>query len=66
MARRGSTVKKTYNLPPGLVSRVKRLLRTRTETEAIVRCMEEVAYMEEVERAVRAASGRLPDYRPLR
>jgi hypothetical protein len=59
-------VKKTYNLPPRLVARVKRLLRTRTETEAIVRCMEDVAYMEEVQRAVRASSGRLPEYRPLR
>jgi hypothetical protein len=67
MARRAEhTVKKTYNLPPRLVARVQRLLKARTETEAIVRCMEQVAYMDEVERAVRKAGGKIPDYRPLR
>lgn len=63
---RTARVKKTYNLPPALVTRVQRILGARTETEAILRCLEEVAFMDEVERAVRQTSGRLPAYRPLR
>jgi hypothetical protein len=44
------------------VSRAKRILKVRTETEAIVRSLEEVAFMDEVERAVRGAGGKLPDF----
>jgi hypothetical protein len=66
MRERRSTVKKTYNLPPALVSRAKRILKARTETEAIVRSLDVVTFMDQVERAVRAASGRLPDYEPPR
>jgi hypothetical protein len=61
-----TTVKKTYNLPPALVSRAKRILKARTETETIVRSLEEVAFAEEVERAIRAAGGRIPKFEPLR
>ena len=63
---RASTVKKTYNLPPRLVSKAKRILGVKTETQAIVRSLEEVTFMDEVEKAVRKASGKLPGYRPLR
>ena len=62
MTSRRATVKKTYNLPPALVSRAKRILNVRTETEAIVRSLEEVAFMDEVERSVRKAGGKLPDF----
>jgi hypothetical protein len=61
MARR-ATVKKTYNLPPDLVLRAKKVLKARTETEAIVRSLEEAVFMNEVERAVRASSGALPRF----
>ena len=46
MARKAATVKKTYNLPPDLVSRAKRILRASTETETIVlsRCAPERPY----------------------
>ncbi len=64
MARRA--VKKTYNLPPDLIARAKRVLKARTETEAIVQSLREVAFLDDVERALRATSGRLPGYRPLR
>jgi len=64
MAR--SAVKKTYNLPPDLIARAKRVLKARTETEAIIRSLREVAFLDDIERAVRATSGRLPGYRPLR
>ena len=56
------TCKKTYNLPPDLVRRVKRVMRAKTETEAIVRCMSEVAFMDDVERAVKRTGGRFPDF----
>jgi hypothetical protein len=53
---RAATVKKTYNLPPALVSRAKRVLKTRTQTEAIVRSLDEAAFADDVERAVRASA----------
>ena len=59
-----STAKKTYNLPVKLIARAQRILKTKTET--IVRSLEEVAFMDDVERALRMAGGRLPRYRPLR
>lgn len=66
MSRDAATVKKTYNLPPNLVRRVKKVLHAKTETEAIVRCMEQVAFMDDVERAVRETSGVFPDFKPTR
>lgn len=61
-----ATVKKTYNLPPKLLKRVKQLLHAKTETEAIVRSLQEVAIMNDIEQAVRATGGKLPKYKPLR
>jgi hypothetical protein len=66
MAHRANTVKKTYNLPPELVARAKRILHARTETEAIVRSLQEVADEDEIARAVRKTGGRLPGFRSLR
>jgi hypothetical protein len=66
MTRRAATVKKTYNLPPELVARAKRILRARTETEAIIRSLEEVAHDDEIERIARKVGGRLPDFQPIR
>jgi hypothetical protein len=66
MAGERATVKKTYNLPPRLVVRAKRILRARTETEAIVRSLEEVAFRDDVERALRATAGRLPSFQLLK
>lgn len=65
MARR-AVVKKTYNLPPELVTRAKRILRVRTETEAIVRALEEVANEDAIHRIVRRMGGRLPDFQSFR
>ena len=64
MARRAATVKKTYNLPPDLVRRVKKVLQAKTETEAIVRCMQQIAFMDDVERAVKETGGRFPNFEP--
>ncbi len=60
------TVKKTYNLPPQLVARAVRILDARTETEAVVRSLEEVVHEEKIHRAVKRAGGRLPKFIPLR
>jgi hypothetical protein len=61
-----ATVKKTYNLPSELVRRAKRVLKARTETEAIVISLEDAVFMSDVEKAVRSASHALPKFRPLR
>ena len=61
-----TTVKKTYNLPPKLLKRVKQLLHAKTETEAIVRSLQEVAIMNDIEQAVRATGGTTPKYKALR
>ena len=66
MSSRPATVKKTYNLPPKLIARAKRILHARTETEAIVRSLQEVAHEDEIHRGVKRAGGRLPGLRPLR
>ena len=66
MPRRAATVKKTYNLPPELIARAKQILQARTETEAIVRSLEGVAYEDEIHRAVKRIGGRLPEYRRVR
>ena len=69
MARSAATVKKTYNLPPDLVRRVKKVLQAKTETEAIVRCMQQIAFMDDVERAVKETGGLLcgaPGFNPGR
>jgi hypothetical protein len=65
MAAQRAAVKKTYNLPPVLVTKAKRILKARTETEAIIRSLEEIAFMDEVARAVRATGGRIPRFQPL-
>ena len=57
-----ATVKKTYNLPPGLIARAKRILGVRTETEAIVRSLEVVADDDRILRAVKRVGGKLPDF----
>lgn len=61
-----ATVKKTYNLPPKLLKRVKLLLHAKTETEAIVRSLQEVVIMNDIEQAVRSTGGKLPKYKALR
>jgi hypothetical protein len=66
MAKRSPTAKKTYDLPPDLIARVRRILKAKTETEAIVLALREMTFMEEVERALRASSGRLPRFKPFR
>ena len=66
MPTRAATVKKTYNLPPELVARAKRILKASTETAAIIRSLEEVTHEDEIHRAVRRSSGRLPGFSPLR
>lgn len=63
---RSVTVKKTYNLPPDLISRVRRIFKAKTETEAIILALKEMTFMEEVTAALRASSGRIPHFKPLR
>ena len=66
MRRSTAIAKKAYDLPPDLVKRVKKVLDARTETEAIILCMNEVAFMDDVERVVKETGGKLPGFRPLR
>ena len=65
MNRNGKTVKKTYNLPPELITLVKKHFKVKTETQAIILALEQIAHMERVEKAMRATSGKLPHYKPL-
>lgn len=65
MRRNGNTVKKTYNLPKDLIASAKKHFKVKTETEAIIKALEQIAYMDRVERAIRATAGKLPGYKPL-
>ena len=51
-----------FDLPPDLIARAKRVLGTRTETEAIVLSLEEATFQRAVERAVRKAGGKAPTF----
>jgi hypothetical protein len=66
MEKRAPRVKKTYNLPPDLIARVKKIFRAKTETEAIVLALQEMAFMDEVVRTLHTTSGKIPDYKPIR
>ena len=59
-------MKKTYNLPPGLVDRARRVLGVRTETEAVTRALESIAADDVIARAAKKVSGKLPGFKPLR
>jgi hypothetical protein len=56
----------TYKLSSDLVTRAKRILGTRTETEAIIRSLEEIVYEDEIHCALWRAGGRVQDAAPLR
>lgn len=60
MRRNGNTVKKTYNLPKDLIALMKKHFKVKTETEAIILAMKEIAFMDEVERRLEKVSGRFP------
>ncbi len=66
MKTKAARVKKTYNLPPDLIARVKKVFKVKTETEAIVLALQEMIFMDELERALRGVSGKFPDFKPLR
>jgi len=66
MEKKAPTVKKTYNLPPDLIARVRRIFKAKTETEAIILALKEMTFMDEVTKALRATSGRIPKFKPLR
>jgi hypothetical protein len=63
---RSATAKKTYNLPPKLLSRAKKILGARTETQAVIQSLQEVVFMDDVEKAVRQTAKKLPRFTPLR
>jgi hypothetical protein len=66
MARREPRVRKTFKLPPDLIRRVQRMYGTATETEALVRCMEDATFMDDLASAVRKTAGRLRRFERLR
>jgi hypothetical protein len=45
---------------------VKKIFRAKTETEAIVLALQEMAFMDEVVRTLHTTSGKIPDYKPIR
>ena len=65
MRRNGNTVKKTYNLPKDLIALMKRHFKVKTETEAIILAMKEIAFMDEVEHGLKKISGRFPRFKSI-
>ncbi|MEZ4302753.1 MAG: hypothetical protein R3B70_47965 [Polyangiaceae bacterium] len=62
MASESTKVKKSYRLPADLVRRVKKVLHAKTETEAVVQCMREAAFMDDVARAAQETGKSFPDF----
>jgi len=52
--------KKTWPLDQKLVDKVRRIYRAKTETDAVMRAMEEAAFREEVRKAIKATAGKIP------
>jgi hypothetical protein len=52
--------KKTWLLNQSLVDRVRRIYRTKTETDAVTRALEEVVVREEIKKAFRVSAGKIP------
>ena len=53
--------KKTCSLDPTLLKRVRRIYRTKTETEAVTRALEDAVFRDKVKKAIRATAGKSPD-----
>lgn len=52
--------KKTWLLDQALIDRVRRVYKSKTETEAVTRALENVVFQEEVVRALRQTAGKIP------
>jgi Arc/MetJ family transcription regulator len=52
--------KKTWLLDQLLVDRVRRIYRTKTETEAVTRALQDVVVREQIKKAFRLSAGRIP------
>ena len=52
--------KKTCSLDPTLVKRLRRIYRTKSDTEAVVRALEDAIFRERVKKAIRATAGKSP------
>jgi hypothetical protein len=52
--------KKTWLLDQTLIDRVRRAYKSKTETEAVTRALENVVSQEEVVKALRRTAGKIP------
>jgi len=52
--------KKTWLLDQTLIDRVRRAYKSKTETEAVTRALENVVFQEEIVKALRQTAGRIP------
>jgi hypothetical protein len=52
--------KKTWLLDQTLIDRVRRAYKSKTETEAVTRALENVVFQEEIVRALRQTAGKIP------
>jgi hypothetical protein len=52
--------KKTWLLDQTLIDRVRRAYKSKTETEAVTRALENVVFQEQIVRALRQTAGKIP------
>jgi hypothetical protein len=52
--------KKTWLLDQSLIDRVRRIYKSKTETEAVTKALQNALFQEDVAKAVRATAGRIP------
>lgn len=52
--------KKTWLLDQLLIDRVRRIYRTKTETEAVTRALQEVVVRAQIKKAFRVSAGKIP------
>lgn len=52
--------KKTWLLDQTLIDRVRRAYKSKTETEAVTRALENVVFQDQIVRALRQTAGKIP------
>jgi hypothetical protein len=57
--------KKTWLLDQRLIDRVRKVYKSRTETEAVTRALQDVLFQEHISKSLRDTAGRIPKIRKV-
>lgn len=61
LTTRNNKIRKTYRLNPTLINEVRRILRAKTETEAIEKALEQIRFKTDLKKWIDRTSGFYPE-----